>query len=120
MTTSTELTATINRKSERAQATLAAVKSGAATLAADPTATAKTWGQFANSLAESEGQANLWERVAQMAAYKGENVTEADIKAIVLDALSPGADDSWSGRDNDVARARFDGMLRAASDTCYI
>lgn len=115
--------AKIHRKADQAKAHLEATKNGAAALASDENATAENWGRFALQVAEAEGKAMAWSRLSHMATYKatkGEEVTQADVIGIAFDILSGGADDSWSGRGNDIKRARFDGMRDACSNMKWI
>lgn len=116
--------ASITRKAEQAKASLVAAKNGAVALATDEATNSQTWGQFAVVVAEAEGKAMAWVRLEQMVAYKTEKglvgVTEDDVISIAFDILSGGADDSWSGRGNDVKRARFDGMRAACSDMKWL
>lgn len=80
-------------------------------------------GTFVTRLAEQEGARDLWARLAQAAKYtstQGQEYTAEMALATAFDLLSSGADDSWSGRGNDVARARFDGMRSAAQDARYL
>lgn len=116
-------TAAIARKAEQSATTLANARGAASKLAADPNATAKSWGEFANMLAELEGAAHAWARLQQAVTYvtnKGLEFTEDDTKICAFELLAGGADDEWSGRGNDVRRARFDGIRKAANDMKYI
>lgn len=113
------LTATITRKLARSQAGVAAARIAVAAIAVSETATAKHIGVQVNALAGAEGYLQVWARVSHLLQNKAD-ATEGDIATCVLDLLSTGADDSWSGRGNDVARARFDGMRSAAQDTRYL
>lgn len=112
--------ARIARKAEQAMSYLTAVKSGAATLAADENTTGETWGAFALKVAEAEGAASAWARLAQFVAHRGDEATEADIKGVAFDMMVNGADDTWSGRGNDIKRARFDGIRSASSDMQWL
>lgn len=120
---SSTLTARIIRKTEQAMGELAAIRSGAATMAADAGTSAEDWARFANKVAEAEGAASVWARINNMVAHsvnQGVEVTEAMLAEVVADMLINGADDSWSGRTNDVKRARFDGVRSAASNVRYL
>lgn len=74
------------------------------------------------AIANAEGQESTYALFSTAAAYavkEGE-----DVKATVLDAalrlLEAGADDNWSGRGNDVRRARFDGVREAVRDVRFL
>lgn len=115
--------ATIARKAQQATDTLSQTKGRAATLAADPNADSQAWAQFANVVAELEGTARAWSRLQLMAEYmtkKGLAISEEDVVGCAFELLSGGADDEWSGRGNDVKRARFDGIRKAANDMKWI
>lgn len=112
--------ARIARKAATAASYLDAVKSGAITLAANPSTSSKQWGEFAVKVAVAEGNASAWARLAAIASKNGNELTQADANEVALSLLSNGADDSWSGRGNDVARARFDGVRSACTDMQWL
>lgn len=68
-----------------------------------------------NEIAYEEGRADAHERIAKAVRRGGKR--QGLWRAMSMLAL--GADDDWSGRRNDVARARFDGMRRAVDDAKY-
>lgn len=113
----------IARNTQKALAFLTSAKNGAGALIEDPDTTAKDWGKFALTVAEAEGSYVAWARLSAMVEYKVANstaVTEADVIATAFDLLSDGADDEWSGRENDVKRARFDGVRSACSNMKFL
>lgn len=64
------------------------------------------------SLAEAEGVHEIFQGVDAM---RKRGLSNADVRERLVDALTRGADDSWSGRTNDARRARFDGIREAIS-----
>lgn len=62
--------------------------------------------------AQYEGEHVVWTMIDIMLA-KG--VEEATIQKRLIEQLLRGPDDGWSGRGNDAARARFDGITKATS-----
>lgn len=90
-----------------------------AAAAANENALAKDLGTKVNELAEAEGALDFWARLALLADRPNVNL-EDNIFPLALDILSAGADDTWSGRGNDVARARYDGMTSAAQELRYL
>lgn len=73
---------------------------------------AETLAELVNRLAVLEGHyiATLtFEKMAVDGRY-----STADRREALIDLLTSGADDRWSGRKNDVKRARFDGIREAA------
>lgn len=112
--------ARITRKTEQASLEVTNTRTFAATLAADPSTTAEQWGMFANRLAEAEGKAEAWARLAYIVDNRGGSIDKAGVKEIAFSLLVNGADDSWSGRGNDVKRARFDGIRAASSDMQWL
>lgn len=111
--------ANIAKKAEQATASYGAVKDGlAASLLSNENADAKVWARAALQVAEAEGIAVAWVRLNQMAVWaekQNETITRTHVLGIITDLLTQGADDTWSGRGNDVARARFDGIRTACS-----
>ena len=65
-----------------------------------------------HELAAAEGYRNLF---AQVVAILDRGHTTDDVVEQVQRSVTLGADDQWSGRTNNVRRARFDGTLRAAA-----
>lgn len=75
------------------------------------------------SLADAEGARDVWSKLATVATYhckSGVEITEAQVMQVVMDLLTRGADDTWSGRGNDVKRAYFDGVRSAATRVGYL
>lgn len=74
-------------------------------------------------LAEAEGTRDMYSRLKSAASYHhrtdGE-FTEAHAMKAVATTLAHGAEDTWSGRGNDTARARFDGMRAAAGNVEFL
>lgn len=60
--------------------------------------------------AEAVGRDGVLARVATIRAH---GKSDADVLFWLLEELARGADDTWSGRGNDFARAVFDGKRRA-------
>lgn len=76
---------------------------------------AKALGKIVTDIAEAEGRhatvTQVWHLIDRC------DLTPADAVAeVTRQALTTGADDTWSGRGNDVARARFDGVLSVLAD----
>jgi hypothetical protein len=62
-----------------------------------------------NLLAKHEGRLHVFAAVLELnQAGKGDR-----IQGWLMDQALKGADDSWSGRNNDIARTRYDGVLSA-------
>lgn len=79
----------------------------------------------ASAATSGAGAAELDDRVRALASIEGQlavasrlaRAIEADLDreeqvAVLFQLLQDGADDSWSGRGNDLRRARFDGVRR--------
>jgi hypothetical protein len=62
-----------------------------------------------NILAKHEGRLHVFTTVLEMT--QADN--EAHVQGWLMDQALKGADDSWSGRNNDIARTRYDGVLTA-------
>lgn len=112
----TDLLSILANKTERAGSFLRAVQSGAATIAADEKTTAKNWGEYALRLAQAEGALAAWDRMLAVAIHQNAKGEPVDIRGAAMDLLTQGADDTWSGRGNDLARARFDGIREACTE----
>lgn len=108
----------IAAKTEAAAANVEAVRSEALKLAAEGTY-AKAWGEFGIRLAEAEGEHFAWSRLNQMVSYDPEATMEM-LLGLVAQILSNGADDTWSGRGNDIARARFDGIRSVCGKVAWL
>ena len=83
----------------------------AATLAAG-TPHAMAWAEFANQLAELEGEVYAYSRILNACGTAVE-VPQSFMYEVAMEMLSDGAEDGWPGRTNDVRRARFDGVRTA-------
>lgn len=79
-------------------------------------------GEAANTLAQAEGALSFWARMENVASNfeaRGEELTQIVATNMAMDILTRGADDTWSGRGNDINRARFDGIRQAAAKLEY-
>lgn len=77
------------------------------------------WADFANILARAEGKVHAWamlQKVYINITDRGDEFTKEDVMSVGVELLQPGADDRWSGRGNDVRRARFDGVRSAVDE----
>ncbi|MBN8457549.1 MAG: hypothetical protein J0M04_06915 [Verrucomicrobia bacterium] len=99
--------AAITRLRDTAEVSLSEARTA---LACDaPSADAKSLARRLNTLAELEGRLSVFRMVIHLNA-----IDRADeIQAWLMEQAVRGADDNWSGRTNDVSRARHDGVLRA-------
>lgn len=116
-------TVRIAQKAKQAANYLESTKTLAAALVNNPATTGEDWGKFALKIAEAEGAAVAWARLVNVVNHNESHaipVTEADVLSLAFDLLSNGANDSWSGRGNDIKRARFDGMISAANDMKWV
>lgn len=68
--------------------------------------------KIVNEIAEAEGHLEVFMRKDRMDAR---NVPMVDQLERLNDIMAMGADDTWSGRENDAKRAHFDGVRAAAS-----
>ena len=75
-------------------------------------ADAMAWAEFANQLAELEGEVYAYSRILNDCGTAVE-VPQSFMYEVAMEILSDGADDGWSGRTNDVRRAQFDGIRTA-------
>jgi hypothetical protein len=99
--------AAITRLRDTAQVSLSEARTA---LACDaPSADAKSLARRLNTLAELEGRLSVFRMVIHLSA----NDRAGEIHAWLMEQAMRGADDNWSGRTNDVTRARHDGVLRA-------
>lgn len=101
----------IAAKLEAAEARLGQAQKALAEAAARETS-AKRLAAILADIAVAEGELEAWalaEAVAANAERYGEDARQAVGEAL-LDALTRGADDGWSGRTNDIARSKFDGL----------
>ena len=76
---------------------------------------AMAWAEFANQLAELEGEVYAYSRISH-ACETAVEVPQSFMYEVAMEILSDGAYDGWSGRTNDVRRARFDGIRTACSN----
>lgn len=79
---------------------------------------------WALDLAKLEGTVEVFDQIEAVVAYqteKGKTAQEVATAAMVelVSILSRGADDTWSGRGNDLKRSRFDGRCEAARNLMY-
>lgn len=103
--------AAITRLRDTAEVSLSDARTA---LACDaPSADAKSLARRLNTLAELEGRLSVFRTVIHLNA----NDRAGEIQAWLMEQAMRGADDNWSGRTNDVARARHDGVLRAIRET---
>ena len=68
--------------------------------------------KIVNDIAEAEGQLMIFERKSRM---DERDVPVMDQLERLNDLMARGADDTWSGRENDANRAYYDGVRAAAS-----
>jgi hypothetical protein len=97
----------IIRRRETAEVSLSEARTALACDAAS--ADAKSLARRLNTLAELEGRLFIFRTVT----YLNDNDRASEIQNWLMEQAIRGADDNWSGRTNDVARARHDGVLRA-------
>jgi len=67
-------------------------------------------------IAESDGELYAWRTLVarvEFAERENREITDCEIDDVIIDLLIAGADDTWSGRGNDIRRARFDGIREA-------
>ena len=62
-----------------------------------------------NILAKHEGRLHVFAAVLELNQAGNDEL----INGWLMDQALKGADDSWSGRNNDIARTRYDGVLSA-------
>lgn len=108
----------VNHKLEQARSAVEAIRSGIADDIAEGTPSADDLARRVNALAEAEGELAVWARLGH-AADQGD-FGAAMIREVTADMLLAGADDGWSGRTNDVKRARFDGVRSAVSNARWL
>ena len=90
-------------------------KAASATQLAASSPDATAWAKFANQLAELEGTVYAYSQISRACGTAVE-VQKSFVAEVAVELLSEGADDGWSGRTNDVRRARFDGIRTACSN----
>jgi hypothetical protein len=97
----------IIRRRDTAEVSLSEARTA---LACDaPSADAKSLARRLNTLAELEGRLSVF----RMVIHLNDNDRADQIQNWLMEQAMRGADDNWSGRTNDVTRARHDGVLRA-------
>lgn len=83
----------------------------------DPSATsARGLAALVTALAYHEGEYAVYQTVRSAVQR---DKTADEIRATLLEILARGADDTWSGRNNDVRRARFDGIREGVSSVMW-
>ena len=105
------LVATVAIKANQANIAYGVKAASAVVLAASDVQSAEAWARFANELAELEGTAYAYNALHRACVA----VDEVELSEVALALLAEGADDGWSGRTNDVRRARFDGIRTACA-----
>ena len=115
-TDAASLVLAVARKARQAAAAYTSVAAEATKLALIATP-AKAWAEYAMRLAEAEGVTYAWAHLDVAVTYAVEHsvISRALIVDVALHLLAAGADDEWSGRVNDVQRARFDGIREACA-----
>ena len=99
--------ASIIRRRDTAEVSLSEARTALACDAAS--SDSKSLARRLNTLAELEGRLFVFRTVT----YLNDNDRADEIQSWLMEQAIRGADDNWSGRSNDVARARHDGVLRA-------
>ena len=79
----------------------------------------EVWARFANELAKLEGAAYAYNELRHACGAATE-IEKSYLSEVALELLSKGADDGWSGRTNDVRRARFDGIRTACASVRWL
>ena len=97
----------IIRRRDTAEVSLSEARTALACDAAS--SDSKSLARRLNTLAELEGRLFIFRTVT----YLNDNDRASEIQNWLMEQAIRGADDNWSGRTNDVARARHDGVLRA-------
>lgn len=81
-------------------------------------------GRLVERLAVAEGHLDVWARLHIIATHVLDdgtvNLTIDLLQERVLDLVSQGANDTYSGRSNDLKRARYDGVLGAVQDLRWL
>lgn len=117
-------TETIAKNNVDAGKAVAAIKTAIHQKATGMTYDAGALNDLVLALAHAEGELRVWARLehyAMQLSKQGQGeMTEETAKSVVFDMLAAGPDDTWSGRGNEVARARFDGVRAAAQKVEWI
>ena len=113
------LVATVAIKANQANIAYGVKAASAVVLAASGVQSAEDWAQFANELAELEGAAYAYNELRHACGAATE-IEKSYLSEVALELLSKGADDGWSGRTNDVRRARFDGIRTACASVRWL
>lgn len=109
MTDKTEVKGPYEIAQEKMAKRLAAQRKVIADLAAGENTSADQISRATHVLASIEGES----LIDLIAASTG---TAESKRAMVLGYLTRGADDTWSGRSNDLARSKYDGLRKAAEN----
>jgi hypothetical protein len=118
----TDLASKVAQRVEQTYKTISALNQRAATMASVESS-ATSWSEFANDLAEAEGRATVWVRLQRIVDYLNRNdmpLTKEALTEACYDMLTTGPDDGWSGRGNDMKRARFDGIRDEAKKVAWL
>lgn len=86
---------------------------------AEKDCTASDLGNLVNRMAAAQGAHKVWARLLSASNYLkagGEEITKEIATQVALELLQEGADDTWSGRGNDLSRCRFDGIRDAVRE----
>lgn len=115
-TTPAEFLDYLDRKAAAASATLDKARADLATKATS--STLSDIGHGAGVVASAWGAVEVWSAAVAIVRHgveHGEALedTVAEVRAWAVGLLVRGADDTWSGRGNDLARMKFDGVRSA-------
>lgn len=77
-----------------------------------------TIGRLTLELAKLEGEHEVY-ALADSILVTGYDQPMVALRDLVMQKLTSGADDTWSGRSNDLSRARFDGVREAAREVSF-
>lgn len=113
------MSSSIKHRAIKSSETVENLRKHVVEVASQPGASAKDINDAVLLLAAAEGEARVWARLDMVAVNTGDMNKELATR-LTFTLLTEGADDRWSGRGNDVARATFDGVRSAASDVEYI
>lgn len=117
---SKELLTWVLNKSDRARASLELERSNLG-VAVSEGIRAESLVYRLNSIADGEGQSRVFDTVMAIVTnqIQYDNTTDETIVVAVtkhlVDRLTAGADDTWSGRANDVRRCEFEGTRTASA-----
>lgn len=88
----------------------------AGNLSADPKNLVTAANRVAIISAEVNLLLSLKNTIQTVTATRGESAARAAVTHRLHDVLTQGADDSWSGRGNDLSRMQFDAVRKIASE----